>query len=86
MLSSTAKRRAEGSQAEIDGGRAKSLFAILAVKPKCATVPVTKPGGGQSFDSSMLVAEAKFLPDPGEVVAAYRIIPPLPCGLILQDL
>lgn len=53
---------------------------------KCATVPVTKPGGGQSFDSSMLVAEAKFLPDPGEVVAAYRIIPPLPCGLILQDL
>src|SRR5271155_5702130 len=32
-----------------------------------------KPGGGQSFGSSPLVVEAKFLPDPGEVVAAYRI-------------
>jgi hypothetical protein len=32
-----------------------------------------KPGGGQSFVSSPLVVEAKFLPDPGEVVAAYRI-------------
>ena len=36
-----------------------------------------KRGGGQSFGSSPLVAEAKFLPDPGEVVAAYRTVPPL---------
>ena len=35
-----------------------------------------KPGGGQSFGSSPLVVEAKFLPDPGEVVAAYRIVTP----------
>ena len=83
MLSSMAKRRAEGSQAEIDGGRAKSLFAILAVKPKCAIVRLTKPGGGQGFGSSTLVAEAKFLPDPGEVVAAYRIVPPPLCGMVL---
>ncbi len=45
-----------------------------------------KPGGGQSFGSSPLVAEAKFLPDPGEVVAAYRIVPPLLCGMVLQHL
>ena len=61
-------------------------FAILAVEPKCATVRVTKPGGGQSFGSSPLVAEAKFLPDPGEVVAAYRIVLPRLCRLVLQHL
>jgi hypothetical protein len=36
--------------------------------------------------ASPLVAEAKFLPDPGEAVAAYRIDPPVLCGMVLQHL
>ena len=45
-----------------------------------------KPGGGQSSGSSLLVGEAKLLPDPGEIVAAYRIVPPVLCGMVLQHL
>jgi len=72
-----------GSTAWIVKLAGKPAFVILNA-PRPALLQ--KPGGGQCFGSSPLVAEAKFLPDPGEVVAAYRIVPPLLCGMVLQHL
>jgi hypothetical protein len=47
------------------------LFTSLADVD--ASANLARSFGCQSFGSSPLVVEAKFLPDPGEVVAAYRI-------------
>jgi hypothetical protein len=58
-----------GSTAWIVKLAGKPAFVILnAPRP----VLLQKPGGGQCFGSSPLVAEAKFLPDPGDTNLSVR--------------